>query len=214
LVADATAVETRAIEIAAPPAAVWPWLVQMGYGRAGWYSYDAIDMKGRSADAILPEWQGLAVGDIVPVAPDAGFAVRVLEPGRALVLYGDEALMQEQAAKAKAAHEAGEAVEGTPANLRAVGTMMPSMPGFAASWAFVLEPLDGGIRTRLVERLRLRAPAGQKGMDVFLPAFGFGVFVMVRKQMLGIRDRVERVVAAEAVEVGEPAAPPAEPAAG
>jgi hypothetical protein len=89
---------------------------------------------------------------------------------------------------------------------------MPSMPAFAASWAFVLEPLDGGIRTRLVERLRLRAPSGQKGMDVFMPAFGFGVFVMVRKQMLGIRDRVERALAAEVAEVDAPAQPPAAPA--
>ena len=40
---------TRGITIDAPPEAVWPWLVQMGYGRAGWYSYDRMDMKGGSA---------------------------------------------------------------------------------------------------------------------------------------------------------------------
>jgi hypothetical protein len=49
-------------------------------------------------------------------------------------------------------------------------------------------------------------------MDVFMPAFGFGVFVMVRKQMLGIRDRVERALAAEVAEVDAPAQPPAAPA--
>jgi hypothetical protein len=211
LVPDATGIETRTIEIAAPPAAVWPWLVQMGFGRAGWYSYDAIDMRGKSADRVNPEWQTLAEGDLVPVAPDAGFVVRALDPGRELVLYTDDALVAEQAEKAKAARQAGQAVEETPANLEAVGRMMPSMPGFAASWAFVLEPLDGGIRTRLVERLRLRAPStGQKGMEAFLPVLGFGVFVMVRKQLLGVRDRVERAVAAD---VAEPASPPAEPAA-
>ena len=39
--------------IDAPPAAVWPWLVQMGYGRAGWYSYDPLDMRGKSVERIL-----------------------------------------------------------------------------------------------------------------------------------------------------------------
>ena len=219
LVADATAVDTRTIEIAAPPAAVWPWLVQMGYGRAGWYSYDAMDMRGKSADAIHPEWQSLSEGDLVPVAPDSGFVVRLIEPGRALVLYGDDALFREQAEKSRVAREAGEAVEETPANLKAVGTMMPSMPGFAASWAFVLEPFDGGIHTRLVERLRFHASGEQKGMDAFLSAFGFGVFVMLRKQMLGLRDRAERALEAEAaapaVAAGPElnAAPSPEPAA-
>ena len=47
---------TRAITIAAPPEQVWPWLVQLGYGRAGWYSYDWIDNDNRpSADRILPD---------------------------------------------------------------------------------------------------------------------------------------------------------------
>ena len=49
LVPVTSAVETRGITIDAPPEAVWPWLVQMGYGRAGWYSYDQLDMKGKSA---------------------------------------------------------------------------------------------------------------------------------------------------------------------
>jgi hypothetical protein len=55
LVPDATST-TRAITIAAPPEQVWPWLVQLGYGRAGWYSYDWIDNDNRpSADRILPD---------------------------------------------------------------------------------------------------------------------------------------------------------------
>jgi len=51
---------TRATAIAAPPDQVWPWLVQIGYGRAGWDSYDWIDNDGRpSADRILPQLQQL-----------------------------------------------------------------------------------------------------------------------------------------------------------
>jgi hypothetical protein len=54
-VPDATST-TRAITIAAPPEQVWPWLVQLGYGRAGWYSYDWIDNDNLpSADRILPD---------------------------------------------------------------------------------------------------------------------------------------------------------------
>ncbi|MCL3861173.1 hypothetical protein [Actinotalea sp. K2] len=69
---------TRAITIQAPPAAVWPWLVQVGVGRAGWYSYDLLDNLGRpSADRILPEHQGLTVGDVVPMSPDGTQGVTV-----------------------------------------------------------------------------------------------------------------------------------------
>lgn len=199
LVADATVVETRGIEIGAPPEAVWPWLVQMGYNRAGWYSYDAIDMKGASLDRIDPELQHLAVGDLVPNSPETAFEVKAVETGRALVLYADEKLVEAQVAAARAKKEAGEAVEATPANLQAAGKMMPSMPGFAASWAFVLQPLDGR-RTRLVERLcvHVSAPAGPAAV-VMGEVFGFGVFTMVRKQMLGIRDRAEAALIAAGI---------------
>ena len=62
---------TRAISIGAPPERVWPWLVQVGTTRAGWYSYDLLDNLGhRSARRIIPELQGLAEGDVVPMSPD------------------------------------------------------------------------------------------------------------------------------------------------
>ena len=94
LVPTPTAIDTRGITIDAPPEAVWPWLVQMGYGRAGWYSYDRLDMRGKSVDTIVPKHQALAVGDLMPMSPEAGFEVKVLEPGRALVLYADTALIE------------------------------------------------------------------------------------------------------------------------
>jgi len=60
---------TRAITIDAPPAAVWPWIVQLGFGRAGFYSYDLFDNAARpSADRVLPEYQHPQVGDWVPMA--------------------------------------------------------------------------------------------------------------------------------------------------
>jgi hypothetical protein len=79
---------TRAITIAAPPAAVFPWLVQVGVGRGGWYSYDLLDNLGRpSARAIVPELQDLAAGDIVAMSPDGrqGMAVHALDAPHSMV---------------------------------------------------------------------------------------------------------------------------------
>ncbi|MEY4364692.1 MAG: hypothetical protein RLZZ305_36 [Actinomycetota bacterium] len=83
---DARLVATRAITVAAPPDKVFPWLRQLGFGRAGWYSYDVIDNLGRrSARTILAEWQGLSEGDAVPGGP-VDFEAVVVDPPRALVL--------------------------------------------------------------------------------------------------------------------------------
>ncbi|GAA3510771.1 hypothetical protein [Georgenia daeguensis] len=69
---------TRAITVAAPPERIWPWLVQAGVTRAGWYSYDLLDNLGRpSARRIVPELQHLAVGDVVPMSPDGRHGIRV-----------------------------------------------------------------------------------------------------------------------------------------
>ena len=84
---------THGVTIRARPTEIWPWLVQMGCRRAGWYSYDRLDNDGvSSADRIVPELQRVEVGDILPWTPTAadGFVVRAVEPERALVL-GDDA---------------------------------------------------------------------------------------------------------------------------
>ena len=86
LVPDARLVATRALTIRAPATAVWPWLVQMGYRRAGWYSYDWLDNDGIHVDRIIPDWQALKVGDTLPTSPTGGFRVAALEPERSLVL--------------------------------------------------------------------------------------------------------------------------------
>ena len=78
-----------ATTIAAPPADVWPWLVQMGCNRAGWYSWDRLDNGGHvSADRIHPEWQQIAEGDRLASVPDGSrwFRVALAEPERTLVL--------------------------------------------------------------------------------------------------------------------------------
>lgn len=57
---------TRVVEINAPPEKVWPWLVQMGMGRAGFYNFDKLDNLGKpSAEDIIPEYQVLNIGDLI-----------------------------------------------------------------------------------------------------------------------------------------------------
>lgn len=181
LVPDAIVSETRGIDIDAPPDAVWPWLVQMGYGRAGWYSYDRIDMDGHSADVILDDLQALAEGDRVPTHPGGGFEVRTLRPNEALVLYLDTELVN-----------AADEDEETPLGLQGAGVMGDmAMSEFRTSWAFVLEPAAGG-RTRLIERMRLWAPESGGPQRLAMPLMGLAVFVMTRKQMLGLKQRAER----------------------
>lgn len=189
LVPDAQASDTRGITIEAAPDRVWPWLVQMGYGRAGWYSYDQLDQRGRSADETVEAWQDLAVGDIVPTHPGGGFEVAVLDPGRALVLRSDTALVT---AQAEAAEAAGHGLETATPGVQLSGAMLSGTPQqFAASWAFVLEPLDGG-RTRFIERFRVWFGSEQPGSTLVMPLVGFGVVVMMHKQMVGLRERAER----------------------
>jgi len=84
---------TMGVTINAPPSAVWPWLVQMGGDRGGWYSWDRLDNGGRpSATQVHREWQHLAVGDSLKYwrrsGPVDAWRVAVLEPDRFLGLHG------------------------------------------------------------------------------------------------------------------------------
>ena len=93
LVADPKLRWNVATTIDARPAEIWPWLVQMGCRRAGWYSYDGLDNGGfRSADRIIAELQEVRVGDVFPMRPRDSdtYVVRRIEPERALVI-GDAA---------------------------------------------------------------------------------------------------------------------------
>lgn len=130
LIPDGTRSATMAVTIEVSPAKVWPWLVQMGYGRGGWYSWDHLDNWGRaSAERIHPEWQATAVGDRLPSMPDekAWWEVAALEPAHFLGLRASMDL------------------RGCPFDPR--GTR----PRFFTDslWGFQLEELQGG-RTRLV----------------------------------------------------------------
>jgi hypothetical protein len=167
--------QTHAVTINAPAAGVWPWLVQLGQGRGGLYSYDRVEnLFGcdlHSADRIVPELQRLEVGDTVRLVPEDHPAplwlrVAAIEPERWLVLAAP-----------------GDRTEA----LRA-GLPWPS-------WAFVLEP-DGPDATRLIVRWRSDfrpSPAGWLANKYALEPVHF---VMERKMLLGIKQRAERAVRA------------------
>lgn len=161
---------TRAVTINAPAAAVWPWLVQIGRGRGGFYSYDWLEnlagLAIHSTDRILPEYQTLHTGDFIAAAPGTaeagmGWTVVDVEPGRALVLRtGPPA----QAARAAA---------------RVVST-----------WVFVIEPRDEH-SSRLLARGRLAARPRLLAMAV-MALLELPYFIMERRMLLGIKARAER----------------------
>jgi len=81
----------KAIDIATSPDRVWPWLAQMGFGRAGWYSWDLIDNLGRrSATELHPEWMVKQVGDRIPGGP-IEFDTPVLDaPHHLVIAFGPQ----------------------------------------------------------------------------------------------------------------------------
>jgi hypothetical protein len=83
---------TRAVTIRATPDRVWPWLAQLGQGRGGLYSYDRLEnLIGcdiHSSDVVLPQWQQIAEGDQVKLAPQLALDVARVDQGTALVLRG------------------------------------------------------------------------------------------------------------------------------
>jgi hypothetical protein len=88
-------VATRAITVDAPAEAVWPWLVQLGQGRGGFYSYDWIEnlvgLKIHSAERVEDRWQDLDVGDEIHLTATAALVVTVLDAPRAMVLVAPDA---------------------------------------------------------------------------------------------------------------------------
>jgi hypothetical protein len=167
---------TRAITIGAPAERVWQWIVQMGWGRGGWYWWADPFREGRgSVDAIVPELQTLGVGDVLLDGPGCdrtkgAWLVRALEPGHSVVLYS-----------------ARDPISGLELDMR-------QRPGryIDCSWAFVLVP--SGATTRLLVRTRVDlAPAWAAPLGRLL---GAGDTVMQRTMLAGIKQRAERDLAA------------------
>ena len=164
LLPDADAESTMAIDIDAPPDAIWPWLVQLGQERGGFYSHEwaenLVGLDIHNADRIVPEWQDLSVGDTVRLGradrfPDATLEVAALDPERSLVLL---------------------------------------TPGDSTwwVWSFVLDPVDE-TTTRLLVRSRIRLPENPAVRVAAQSVLDPVTFVMTRGMLRGLRSRAERL---------------------
>ncbi|MGA0862906.1 MAG: hypothetical protein ACO3RB_03345 [Ilumatobacteraceae bacterium] len=141
IVAGARLVATRSITLGTPPGDVFPWLRQMGFGRAGWYSYDLLDNFGRrSAQRIHDEWQTLSTGDSVPGGPIDFLAVAV-EPPRHLVLRFGPTADKQRRVDFTLAYD----LRNDPAGTRLVTRMRARIdaPGGRLAERLVLGPGDG-----------------------------------------------------------------------
>ena len=177
---------TRATTIDAPPERVWPWLVQMGYGRGGWYTSEGFDrivwrIENKSSDVILPEWQELAVGDIVPDGPDyaAYFRVKEVRENEAIVYHSIRHPYRGQ--PVDPADEV--ALARREAQLIAGGTYIDF------SWTFALRPV-GEDATRLL--IRARANLSPRQARFTEMAFGLVDLFHVTRMFRGIKNRAER----------------------
>jgi hypothetical protein len=177
LVARPHVVTHHAVTIDAPPGCVWPWLVQVGWHRGGWYTARWVDRllfpaNGPSASRVIPELQDLGVSDFVPDGPPetgCGFVVEQVEPYRALVLHSTSHLPRSWRDRHGAALD--------------------------WSWSFVLDPLDGGRRTRFHVRSRWRTSPWWftlAGRLALVPAD----FVMSRDMLGGVKQRAEALATA------------------
>lgn len=173
---------THAVTVHAPVEKVFPWLVQMGQGRAGFYSVEAIEndvfqLDIHNADRILPEFQDLRVGDRIALGRGVFARVAVIEPLKHLVLrataHGDE-------------HE-----EGAPP-LRTGETLN-------MTWAFFTEAMENG-DTRLIERFRVEFTPSLANNVMFYGFIEPGAFFMERSMLLGIKARAEGVFNTKLVE--------------
>ena len=160
---------TRAITIDAPPEQVWPWVVQIGADRGGFYSYDWLEnlfgLGIHSADRIVPEWQTRAVGDFVAAnsAGTGGWYVMEVRPNDALVL--------------KVANvEAGRPIE------------RDELMRWEFAWTFAVRAGRDGT-TRLL--VRERVGFGSLVTQFVMAPMGLVSFVMTRRMMLGIKTRAE-----------------------
>jgi hypothetical protein len=87
LVKNPTFNATRAVTINAPAERIWPWIVQIGHKKAGFYSWDILDNDGiPSAGRIIPEFQKLKIGDLIPLSEHTDAAVVSMEPNEHLLL--------------------------------------------------------------------------------------------------------------------------------
>ncbi len=148
---------TRGVTVRTAPERVWPWLVQMGYGRGGWYTPELVDLFANrwvfgqrrqfpaSASRLLPEYQHVAVGDLICDGPDYAPFFRVLRVDRQHALVYRSIRHPRRGSPIDITDPAS--AQRVEQQLRDAGTY------FDFTWALVLNEIPGR-RTRLLSRTR------------------------------------------------------------
>jgi len=158
---EATLIATRSITISAPPQDVFPWIRQMGFGRAGWYSYDWLDNLGRkSATRVHEEWQSVKSGDKVPSGP-ISFTAAIVDSPRHFVLEIKSFGKQSPKLHFTLAYEFREDPQGT----RLVTRMRShiKLPFGSLIERFILGPGDGIMLRRQLLTINKQASPFSKG---------------------------------------------------
>ena len=167
-------VYSHGIQINAPVEYVWPWIVQMGKSRGGFYSYEALEnligLEIYNADKILEEYQHPKVGEIIPFGPDSGYPLAIVKPNEALVIETCENLKQKTLFDPK---------DGYPEKYLHI------------SWLWYVEPL-GPQSSRFISRNRVDFNDGMVNKFKFSILAEPMVFAMDRKMCLGIKKRAEQ----------------------
>jgi len=174
LIPDQVREHTRAITIRASADKIWPWLVQMGRDKAGFYSYESIEkcfgLEIKTSTEIIPEFQNLKEGEWIAISEDGfGFEVNEMMENEYLVLLSRPS---------KITDGEGEIEE---------------YSGWdnESSWAFILRKVDDNL-SRLIIRTRIGKKDGVSDKLFYHFLLEPGHFIMERKMMLGIKERVER----------------------
>ncbi|MGE5507244.1 MAG: hypothetical protein ACM3RP_01970 [Chitinophagales bacterium] len=180
LVPEAQTVTTRALTVNAPPEKIWPWLIQVGFKRAGWYNFDKLNQLlgaadyvdgHRSAWRIVPEFQRIKVGDYIRIHPVSGFYVAGLEPNRYLALWSgtdlatNKPLALGEALPARYMQNTLTVVpvpEGAQTTHLIVRERVQASEKLGGSWS-VLEPGVALQETAFRRRLKVRAERGEGG---------------------------------------------------
>ena len=151
---DARVIATRCITLPTPPTEVFPWLRQMGFRRAGWYSYDWLDNLGRrSATRIHDEWQDVVTGSHVPAGP-MSFDAAIVEPPLAFVLRVGMGDTSKRRVQFTLAYELRTIPEGT--RLVSRVRIRVNVPGGQLLERFVLGPGDGVMVRKQLLNLKKR----------------------------------------------------------
>jgi hypothetical protein len=176
---------TRAVEVAATPEQIWPFLLQLGWGRAGWYGYDLVDNGGRpSAWEILPEHQHLEVGKDFPMSPVTRMYCVAFEEPRWMLWQGRRPVA------------GADAVAGTAGGDDVLSDRAQKLVAGSGTWLWYLDPIDAS-HTQLVTRMRdeYRLTSPLIVAQVLTDAFDFP---FMRKVLLGIKARAEALATRQA----------------